>query len=255
MRDKIIIASKGGMLPHTGLYMPQDFSAKHLSNTLNQSLQRLRTDYIDLYQLHSPKVNDIEENNVVETLERLKSQGKIREYGVSVRSPEDGIICIQKYKIPCLQVNFNLIDQRAKEKGLFDLAKSTGTGIIIRTPLVFGFLTGKIAANHNFKIKDHRLNYPKRQLTLWEDSSSIFSFLYKNKTPAQAALRFCLDFDVVSTVIPGMINVEEVNENLISCDLLPFSSEEHKLICKEYMKYEFFDPTLKDVKDKQDILI
>ena len=240
LRDKIIIASKGGTLPHTGLYMPQDFSARHLNNSLDKSLKRLKADYIDIYQLHSPKINDIEENNVIETLECFKSQGKIREYGISVRSPEDGIACIQKHKTPCLQVNFNLIDQRAKESGLFDLAKSTGTGIIVRTPLVFGFLTGKITTDYSFKPHDHRLNYPKEQLARWEDSSTIFSFLYKNKTPVQAALRFCLDFEAVLTVIPGMNNVEEVKENLISSNLTPFSDEEHMKITEVYNKHKFF---------------
>lgn len=248
LRDKIIIASKGGTLPHTGLYMPQDFSDRYLSNALDQSLQRLRTDYIDLYQLHSPKINDIEENNVVETLERFKDQGKIREYGVSVRSPEDGIVCIQKYKIPCLQVNFNLIDQRPKENGLFDLAKLTGTGIIIRTPLVFGFLTGRFIDNLNFAKSDFRTKYPKEQLARWANSSALFSFLYKNKTSVQASIRFCLDYDAVSTVIPGMLNVEEVKENLVSSDLLPLSSNEHKLINQVYNKHEFFDLNLKGRK-------
>ena len=62
-RDKIIVASKGGTLPHTKLYMPQNFTKEYLLSALDKSLNRLETDYIDLYQLHSPKLDDIETND------------------------------------------------------------------------------------------------------------------------------------------------------------------------------------------------
>jgi aryl-alcohol dehydrogenase-like predicted oxidoreductase len=253
MRDSVIIASKGGTLPHTGLYMPQDFSKRHLSEALEKSLQRLKTDYIDLYQLHSPKIIEFENNNIIETLQNFKKQGKIREYGVSVRSPDDGIIAIKKFKMPCIQVNFNLLDQRANQNGLFDLAKSTGTSIINRTPLVFGFLSGEISGNGNYSKHDHRSNYPKEQLTVWANSTNLFSFLHKDKTAAQAALRFCLDFVEVSVVIPGMLNVEEVKENLVSSNIPPFSDEEHERIALIYKQHqnEFYNTTLKGTKDKQ----
>ena len=252
MRDSVIIASKGGTLPHTGLYMPQDFSKRHLSEALEKSLQRLKTDYIDLYQLHSPKIIEFENNNIIETLQNFKKQGKIREYGVSVRSPDDGIIAIKKFKMPCIQVNFNLIDQKAKQNGLFDTAKSYGTGIINRTPLVFGLLSDGESANTIFPKHDHRSNYPKTQLKAWANSKNLFSFLYEEKTAVQAAIRFCLDFDEVSVVIPGMLNVSEVKENLVSSNIQPFSDHQHKsieLIYKQHQN-EFYDPKLKGTKDK-----
>ena len=77
--------------------------------------------------------------------------------------------------------------------------------------------------------------------------------MLKDKTGAQAALRYCLDFEAVSTVIPGMINVNEVKENLVASDLNPFSSEKHKLIMEiyEHNQSKFFDLTLKGKKDEQ----
>ena len=252
LRDKIIIASKGGTLPHTGLHMPQDFSARHLNKALDQSLKRLKTDYIDIYQLHSPKIEDIEKNECIETLNCFKNTGKIKEFGVSVRSPLDAKYLIENYDVPFVQINLNLIDQRLITDGVMNLAEEKRTGLIIRTPLVFGFLTGSLNKKTKFKEKDHRSNYPKDQLTRWSGASTLFPFLYKGKTAAQAALRYCLDFEAVSTVIPGMLNVEEVKENLIASDLTPFSSEEHKLISEVYEQNhrEFFDISLKGVKDK-----
>ncbi|SVD54513.1 uncharacterized protein METZ01_LOCUS407367, partial [marine metagenome] len=251
LRDKIIIASKGGTLPHTGLYMPQDFSARHLTKALDQSLRRLKTDYIDLYQLHSPKIENIETNECIETLKRFKKTGKIREFGVSVRSPLDAKYLIENYDVPFVQVNLNLIDQRLITDGVMKAAEEKKTGLIIRTPLVFGFLTGSLDKKTRFKENDHRSNYTKEQLTMWSNASKLFPFLLKDKTGAQAALRYCLDFEAVTTVIPGMINVNEVKENLVASDLNPFSSEEHKLIMEiyEHNQSKFFDLTLKGRKD------
>lgn len=251
VRDKVIIATKGGTLPHTGFYMPQDFSARHLENALEGSLKRLKTDYVDLYQLHSPTIMDIEKNNVIETLENFKAQGKIMAYGISVRSPDDGKIVIEKYNFPVVQVNFNMIDQRAIENGLFDLAKEKRTGIIVRTPLVFGYLTGLLSGNEQFKGRDHRANWPKEQLKHWADSPDFFSFLYKDKTPVQAALRFCLDFEAVSTVIPGMMNIAEVEENVKSSEMSHLSSEEHHRIQQLYQSHEFYDKSFRKVKNDE----
>jgi|TARA_B100000315_G_scaffold257138_1_gene304992 aryl-alcohol dehydrogenase-like predicted oxidoreductase len=255
LRKKIIIASKGGTLPHTGLYMPQDFSARHLNKALDQSLKRLKTDYIDIYQLHSPKIEDIEENECIETLNCFKNTGKIKEFGVSVRSPLDAKYLIENYDVPFVQINLNLIDQRLITEGVMKAAEEKKTGLIIRTPLVFGFLTGSLDKKTKFKEDDHRSNYPKEQLTIWSNASKFFHFLHKDKTVAQAALRYCLDFEAVSTVIPGMLNVEEVKENLIASDLTPFSSEEHKLITEVYEQNQsdFFTSSLKGAKDKQDV--
>lgn len=245
IRDQVVIATKGGTLPHSGFYMPQDFSEKHLTNALEGSLKRLRTDYVDLYQLHSPIIDDVEKNNVIDTLEKFKAQEKIREYGISVRSPDDGNTAIEKYNFPVIQVNFNMIDQRAIENGLFDLAKEKETGIIVRTPLVFGYLTGKLNGNEEFQGLDHRANWPKDQLKCWADAPDLFSFLYKDKTPVQAALRFCLDFEAVSTVIPGMMNLDEVKEDIMSSDLSSLTDEEHGRIKKIYNSHEFYDKTVK----------
>jgi len=246
-RKDVIIASKGGTLPHKGFYMPQNFSSEHLERALDKSLVRLRTDYIDLYQLHSPTIEDLEKGVSIETLEKMKKKGKIREFGVSVRSPNDGMLAIQKYNFPVIQVNYNLIDQRANEIGLFALANSKNTGVIVRTPLVFGYLTGKLNGNEEFGDQDHRANWPKDQLKHWASATDVFSFLYKKKTPIQAALRFCLDFDAVSTIIPGMKNSVQVKENVLSSELSPFTENEHIEI-KEIYKTHGFDDKMEKIK-------
>jgi aryl-alcohol dehydrogenase-like predicted oxidoreductase len=247
-RDQVFIATKGGTLPHSGFHMPQDFSAKHLRDALAGSLKRLQTDYVDLYQLHSPSLNALESDETVEALVSFKKEGLIREYGISARSPMDAKIAIEKYGFPAVQVNFNLIDQRAMECGLYELAKKKGVGIINRTPLVFGFLTGTISASSSFQEGDHRTNWPKDQISRWANASQLFDFIGdgRRRTRVQVAIRYCLDHDAVSTVIPGMLNVAQVCENVGASDVPPLSDEEMARIAEIYKTYDFYDGSAKN---------
>jgi aryl-alcohol dehydrogenase-like predicted oxidoreductase len=246
-RDRVIIGTKGGMLPHTTFDMPQDFSPQHIVRAIDESLQRLRTDYIDLYLLHSPSIEDLQHNkDVLQVLETGKSEGKIRSYGISTRSPQDAIQAVDEFGFDVVEVNFNMIDQRALDSGFFDRAKAGNIGVIVRTPLTFGYLTGKLHGDEQFESLDHRANWPKNQLERWAQAPQLFSFLYKKEhTPAQTALRFCLDFNVVSTVIPGMMNVNEVLENAAVSEMTPLTKGEMTQICAIYKNHEFYDKTAK----------
>jgi aryl-alcohol dehydrogenase-like predicted oxidoreductase len=249
VRDRVIIATKGGTLPHSGFYMPQDFSSRHLREALEGSLKRLKTDYIDLYQLHSPQLLDLEVNtDIIDTLETFKSEGKIRSYGISPRSPQDAVAAIQQFGFAVIQVNFNLIDQRATETGLFKIAAEKNVGIINRTPLVFGYLSGKMTGNEQFNGIDHRANWPKEQLKRWAESPNLFDFLYekdKGRTAVQAALLFCLAHKEISTVIPGMLKSGEVEENVKASELPPISKAEIEKVTEIYRNHEFYDKNAK----------
>ena len=145
-----------------------------LIKSLEHSLKRLQTDYIDIYQLHNPTLDIIENSNAIQTLEKLKAEGKIKEIGISVRSPDDAVIALEKFNFSVIQVNFNMIDQRALDNGLFNLAKNNNTGIIIRTPLVFGYLSSKLNGKEKFENNDHRSNWPKEQLKIWAEAPNLF---------------------------------------------------------------------------------
>lgn len=244
VREEIFIATKGGTLFH----MPQDFSPKHIRKAIEASLKRLQTDYIDLYQLHSPPIDLLNQNDdIIQTLESLQREGKIREIGISVRSPDDGLIAIEKFGFKVVQVNFNLIDQRAMENGLLYLSKKENVGIIVRTPLGFGYLAGNMKGNEKFEGIDHRKNWPVEQLRRWAKAHTLFSFLNqdKNRTPAQLALKFCLTYESVSTVIPGMMNCNEVRENVMVSELPPLTEEELLRIKLIYESNIFYNPSSK----------
>lgn len=247
-RDRILLATKGGNLPHTGMHMPQDFSPRHLAAALEHSLRRLQTDYVDLYQLHSPTLADLERHpDVIPLLRGWIQAGKIRTFGISVRSPADGIAAIQRFGFPVIQVNFNMIDQRAADDGLFALARKTGTGIIARTPLVFGYLTGNLTGTERFVGTDHRANWPGDQRQRWAEAPRLFDFLAVpgRRSLVQACLRFCLDQEAISTVIPGMMSMREVEENAQASGLEPLTPAERQRIAEIYRTHDFYDPSAK----------
>jgi len=218
VREKVVIATKAGFTKHGG---PHDVSVPYIRTCLEDSLRRLQTDYVDLYQLHSVPVELVRESSeVLELMQDLKREGKIRAFGYSVKTPREAAIAIGEFGAEVVQVNFNMIDQRAITDGVFDAIRESGAGFIARTPLCFGFLTGAIS-DTDFSPKDHRSSWSKEQLERWKSAPNVFSFIDSSGiyTPAQLALKFCLSFPEVSVAIPGMLSVGEVEENSNVSDL------------------------------------
>ena len=250
LRDKIIIASKVGFVNFDA---EQDFSVKHINASVEASLNRLKTDYIDLYQLHSPPVDLLrEEPQILSAMQSLKREGKIRAVGISARSPAEGIIAADEFDIEAVQVNFNLIDQRVLENGLLDRCFRKGIGIIVRTPLSFGFLTGKYSASHKFEQGDHRGRFwDPEQIEEWTQAYKTFIegiAQTQKATRAQIALRFCLSWPQVSTIIPGMLNKSQVNENVASSRMGELNPDDVESLLKRYSESIFSNMKLKKKK-------
>lgn len=244
VRSDVVIATKVGLLD---INDSMDFSSVHIRRSLEESLRRLGTDYVDLYQLHSPPMEIFEgQDDVLVTLEKLKDEGKVRASAISLRSPEDGAVAVERLKFQCIQVNFNLVDQRALTSGLFDICQRENVGIIARTPLCFGFLTGAHKSNSKFDPRDHRSRWSSEQVNRWISSQELFASaidLESNRieqTSAQFSLRFCLSYQNISSVIPGMILTSEVKENSAASEMEALSAHELSQIEEIYRSNTFF---------------
>lgn len=218
-RQQVVLATKGG----SDFYHEPprlNFSESHLVFAVEESLKRLATDYIDLYQLHNPPFSLIESGRVFEALEKLKSQGKIRHYGVSIHDPHEGLLAMKVGKPATIQVVYNVLRRDAAEE-LFPRAIAEGVGIIAREPLANGFLTGKYTKDSIFPIGDIRHQWPsKYQTQLINQVQDFLKTAEQNPvTPAQTALRFVLAQPAVSTVIPGCKTAAQAEENLKTSDL------------------------------------
>jgi aryl-alcohol dehydrogenase-like predicted oxidoreductase len=241
-RERVILASKVGFVRRDG-DLAQDFSAAHIRRSLDASLQRLRTDYVDLYQLHSPPPDLLENGaEALDALQALQDEGKIRAIGISVRSPDDALVAVKRRAVGAVQVNFNLVDQRIARNGLMSLAQSEEVGIICRTPLSFGFLADGNSPRAEFGPNDHRSRWPVAQRELWADADQLFAGVLRGsgQTRAQRALRFCLSYPAISTVIPGMLLPDHVVENTQVSALGPFGGEERRQAEEIYDRHQFF---------------
>lgn len=239
-RDRVVFASKVGYTDAKG---SSDYSPQQIERVLDESLKRLRTDYLDVYQLHDPPLAILEERpEILETIRRLKREGKIRAVGISARTPDDALIFVERFEPDCVQVNFNLTDLRASRNGLFALAAECRVACIIRTPLCFGFLSGEYAADANFAEGDHRRLWSKEQRELWAKAPALFREIAarNGSTSAQLALRFCLSYPSVATTIPGMLTSAQVEENAHAGELGPLPAEDLAMMERIHDGNEFF---------------
>jgi aryl-alcohol dehydrogenase-like predicted oxidoreductase len=222
-RDKIVIATKGGNVmvgPNRGKRI---FEPDYISRVMDESLRRLQTDYIDLYQLHNPTVEVIERGAVWEVLERAKKAGKIRHYGVSINSTEEGTAAVKDGRAETIQVEYNLLAQEPAET-FFPAAQQANIGVIARVPLKRGILTGKLKQSdeQRFQGEDVRARSFKGEAFAHElAKAEQLKFLVHGPVQSlgQAAIAFCIAHPAVSVVIPGARNAEQMRENASAADV------------------------------------
>jgi aryl-alcohol dehydrogenase-like predicted oxidoreductase len=238
-RDKVVIATKAGRSD----YDTEAYEPSQLRRSVEASLRRLRSDYVDVVQVHSLSSMDVlRQHDVMGTLRGLKAEGKIRAVGISVKAPGEAVPAIRELGAEVVQVNFNLVDQRASEGEVLTVARELGAGVIARTPLCFGMLSGKVEPETVFDARDHRSLWSKAQIARWIDASSMFVQAVAEKgsqTPAQVALRFCLSYPEISSTIPGMLKPPEVEENAAASTQGPLAPADLERIVHIYRNNDF----------------
>jgi aryl-alcohol dehydrogenase-like predicted oxidoreductase len=219
-RREVVIATKVGVVRTAGGELKKNFSRQHIFHAVDGSLKRLRTDYLDLYQMHNPTLAELARGEIQDGMERLQDAGKIRFWGVSVSTPEEGLEVVRRGWGHVLQVLYNVLNQ-APASELFPAAKEKGYGIIARVPLASGLLTGKFRLDSVFPADDVRQNFltPRRLQEALERVDEVKSILGKtSRSLAEGALRFVLANDAVSTTIPGAKNPRQVEMNVAAGD-------------------------------------
>ncbi|MBK9141873.1 MAG: aldo/keto reductase [Candidatus Melainabacteria bacterium] len=229
-RDRHVIATKAGSDFYQG-YGFQTFTAEYVRFALEKSLYRLKTDFVDIYQLHNPPLELIENDNTYQVLRDLKQEGKIRAWGVSVGSAEEGLKALETGLPDSLQVPINIFASDSCQR-LFEKASARGCAIIAREPLANGFLSGKYEINARFASGDIRQSWPREFINARVKAARALSFLTLpgKRTLAQAAIRWVLEHREVSTVIAGVKTAEQAQENFTAGQTRALTAEELQMI-------------------------
>ena len=246
VRDKIVIATKFGYdfykygeRREGQRELPQDFSPDYVRFALEQSLQRLRTDYIDIYQLHNPRLWAIESDELFATLEELKRQGKIRHYGVTLGPAigweAEGVAAMRQRPIGVLQMIYNMLEQVPGRRFLA-VAGKQDVGVLVRVPHSSGLLEGKFTAETTFPPTDHRSHRPREWLTDGLKKLEQLTFLTDGtgRTIGQAAIQFILSSRPVASVLPNIYDAEQLQEFAEASDTAPLSDDELARIAELY---------------------
>jgi aryl-alcohol dehydrogenase-like predicted oxidoreductase len=212
-----VVATKVGHRLNDDGTIALDYSAKHIRAACERSLRRLRRDTIDLYQLHSAKVAHFEQGDCLTELDKLRQEGKIRYWGVSLHtfSPQpEAEYLLSRGSASGFQVVLNLMNRRALPT--IERARQAGVGVIARMPLQFGLLTGRMTAGRTFAREDHRSfrltpEIIERTRMLLEPAWR--AAIEAGVTPSQLAMSYVASTPGVSTVIPGIRTPEQAFEN------------------------------------------
>ncbi|MDZ7379542.1 MAG: aldo/keto reductase [candidate division KSB1 bacterium] len=210
----------------------QNYEKDYLVWATEQSLRGLRLETIDILQLHSPDLDKLVREEPWLALAELKKTGKIRYAGLSVQSfkETEQAFLLEEHAdlLESIQVRYNLLEREA-ERVLLPTAQRLGLGVIVRIPLLFGFLTGKFSRATRFGPDDHRrMNLSPEKIEAYFNSLKDYEFLFERHpglTRAQVSLAFCLSHPACHTVIPGAKTPEQVAENCAASDLPPLSLE------------------------------
>jgi aryl-alcohol dehydrogenase-like predicted oxidoreductase len=245
-RAPAYVATKLGRFSPPG--WPDNFSRQGIRQHTEASLRRLGVDALDLTQLHCIPFDVLQRGEVFEHLRELKREGKIRDFGVSVESMAEADFCVRQPGVASLQIIFNLFRQKPIHT-LFAEAKSRQVALLVRLPLASGLLAGKFTATTTFPADDHRnFNRDGQQFNVGETFAGLpfvkgveLADALKPLVPAglslsDLALRWCLDFDAVSAIIPGAKNPEQARANARASGLAPLGSELHARLADFYTR-------------------
>jgi aryl-alcohol dehydrogenase-like predicted oxidoreductase len=244
--ERIYVASKCGrkLNPHNS----QSYQPDVLRRFVEDSLKRMQIETLDLIQLHCPPTEVLYRQEIFQLFDKLKQEGKILNLGVSVEKVEEGLKAIEYPNVTSIQIIFNMFRQRPSEL-FFKEAKKRNVGIIVRVPLASGLLTGTYTKNTTFTSGDHR-NFNRHGEAF--DQGETFSGidyhlgleavdqlkklfpLYPNLSPI--ALKWILQFEEVSCIIPGASRPEQVASNLSALNINPISDKELSAIQSIYEK-------------------
>jgi len=221
--ENLTIATKAGrrLDPHT----TEGYNYDNLSAFIARSLKNLEVDALDLVQLHCPPTDVYRQNIAFDALDKLKQEGLVKHYGVSVETVEEAQLAMQHEGVASIQLIYNMFRLKPA-MDLFKIAEQNNVGIIARVPLASGMLSGKMTKERSFAASDHR-NYNREGAAFdigetfsgvdfekgLDAAEELKALVPEGASLAQLALKWILMSNAVSAAIPGAKNVQQAVSN------------------------------------------
>lgn len=220
MRDDVVISTKYGydfsnveQIGHKEL--PQSFSKEFTKHALDASLERLRTDYVDVYGLHNPKISHIRDDSIFATLSSLVSERRVRTcqvaLGPAIGWTQEGLDAMERPEVSAVQTVYNILEQTPGNE-LTERATQRDVGLLVRVPDASGILTGKVGAHTKIDEKDHRSvrkgEWIRASLAKVEELRPIAES--NGMGIDELAIKFLLSRDAVSSVLPTVVSTAEI---------------------------------------------
>lgn len=240
-----VITKVGRKLPKQSKEL---YTEEALRKFVDDSIKNIHVDTIDMVLLHCPPTDVYYMPQVFEIMDLLKSEGKIKHYGVSVERIEEGMKALDYEGVEAIEIIFNMFRLKPQEY-FFNRAKEKNVGIIVRVPLASGLLTGKYRKDTQFGPNDHRtFNRNGESFDKGETFSGVdydlglkaveaLKKLFNTENLVPFALRWILMFDAVSTIIPGASRPEQVIDNVQASMLPPLTQKQMEEVENIYNTY------------------
>ena len=230
-RDRITIGTKFGYDIYHGTArrgheeLPHDWRPEYVRFAIEESLKRLKTDHVDIYQLHNPRLDALKRDDLFATLESLKQEGKLRLYGVALgpaideRQIVEGRFAVEERSSDVVQIIYNLLEQMLGH-GLFAMGRRRQASFLVRVPHASGQLDGTVTEETTFTQDDHRSHRvsTEERKREWQINGlkkvRQLAFLTGNthRSLAQAAIKFILSEPSVASVLPNIYNEKMLRE-------------------------------------------
>jgi len=261
-RHQVVYSTKFGydFYAHPGVQpgqreRPQDWRPAYVRRACEESLRRLATDHIDLYQLHNPRIDTLQRDDLFAELERLKAEGKIRHYGatlgpaIDIRQAEEGRACIVERRM-ITQIIFNLFEQQVGGP-LIPLARAHQVGLMVRVPHSSGLLEGRYSQATTFGPNDHRffrVNTDARRKAWLEDGLKKverlgFLTAGTGRTIAQAAIRWILAEPCFTCVLPNIYQEAQLEGFAAASEVPDLTAEEVRTVAELHARNFDVEPT------------
>lgn len=263
-REDIVIATKFGydFENHPGPQpgqreRPQDWSPEYIKKACEASLKRLRTDYIDLYQLHNPRMDALQKDDLFAALEELKAEGKILSYGASLgpalkpdRQIEEGLYCVV-HRHTTVQIIYNMLEQVLGES-ICPVAETRGVPVLVRVPHASGILEGTYTKETEFAPDDHRSHRvttdEMRKQWLLDGLRKVeklrFAAQDAGRTLGQMAIQFILSQKSIPSLFPNIYDAGQLDEFAAASDTPAFTEAELKQVNELYDHNFYLDRDL-----------